>query len=389
MLRLTPGRDFRLIWIAGTTSQLGDWSSRLALALLVLERGSGATTVGVIGMLFVVPWLGIGQVLTAWSARAPRRTVLIGCDTLRGVAFIVIGFAAPTTPVLLAIVALAALADPVFEATKSAFVSEIVTRDDYSEAIQVTHAANQAASLVGYALGGVVVGLVGAEFALAMNGFTFLISSALILLVSQAGRGDSLEESRPSLAAGLEFLRGDRISAISFATTIIAVTTAMSVESQVTVYGKVVSALGDEAIGVLSAMTPATTLIVVSMLRTGADDTVLLKQGLAISAVSAAAAATLMFAGVGDVLVFLAFALVGVIFAFVTVTNVVVGRRLPDENRVAIFSILQTGVFLGLSVGTLTGGIVSEATTPEIAAGSALTIAAVSLMAPIAWIRPE
>ena len=42
-------------------------------------------------------------------------------------------------------VRLAALADPVFEATKSAFVTEIVPKDDYSEAIQVTHAANQAA----------------------------------------------------------------------------------------------------------------------------------------------------------------------------------------------------------------------------------------------------
>ncbi|MEM9714466.1 MAG: hypothetical protein AAGA17_19750, partial [Actinomycetota bacterium] len=61
--------------------------------------------------------------------------------------------------------------------------------------------------------------------------------------------------------------------------------------------------------------------------------------------------------------------------------NVVVGRRLPDENRVAIFSILQTGVFLGLSVGSLLGGLVSEATSPEVAAGAALAVAAVTLLA--------
>ena len=95
MLRLTTGRDFRLIWSASIASQLGDWAARLALALLVLERGGGATTVGVIGALFVVPWLGPGQLLTAWSARFGRRVVLIACDSFRGVAFIVIGSTDP------------------------------------------------------------------------------------------------------------------------------------------------------------------------------------------------------------------------------------------------------------------------------------------------------
>ena len=40
-MRLAGGRDFRLILGAGIVSQLGDWSARLALALLVLERGGG------------------------------------------------------------------------------------------------------------------------------------------------------------------------------------------------------------------------------------------------------------------------------------------------------------------------------------------------------------
>ena len=132
MLRLTPGRDFRLIWSAGIISQLGDWSARLALALLVLSRGRGATTVGVVALLFIVPWLGVGQMLTAWSARFGHRIVLVSCDTFRGLAFIAIGTTDPPTPALLVIVGFAALADPVFEATKSAFVTEIVSKEEYS-----------------------------------------------------------------------------------------------------------------------------------------------------------------------------------------------------------------------------------------------------------------
>ncbi len=381
MLRLTPGRDFRLIWTAGITSQLGDWSARLAIALLVLDRGGGPTTVGIVAMLFVLPWLGIGQFLTAMSTRFGRRAVLMGCDSFRGLAFVVIGVWSPPTPVLLVIVGAAALADPVFEATKSAFVTEIVPKDDYSEAIQVTHVANQASSLIGYALGGVTVGYLGAEFTLFLNGCTFALSALLIRFVTQAGHQEGAGSSRPSLAAGVRYLRSDRLSAVSFATTVIAVTTAMSVESQVAVYGTVVAAFSDQTIGLLSAVTPAATLVAVALLKTSGDDTALLRRGLSIAGFSAAVASALLFAGVGGALAFVAFALVGVIFSFASMTNVVVGRRLPDENRVAIFSILQTGVFLGLSVGSLAGGLLSEVAGPEAAAGSALVVTAVALLA--------
>ncbi|MEM8904209.1 MAG: hypothetical protein AAGF02_10935, partial [Actinomycetota bacterium] len=170
-------------------------------------------------------------------------------------------------------------------------------------------------------------------------------------------------------------------SALSFATTVVAVTTGMSVESQVAVYGTVVAAFNDQTIGLLSAVTPAATLIAVALLRTSGDDGTLLRRGLVVAGLSAAGGSALLFAGVGGALAFVAFGLVGVIFSFASMTNVVVGRRLPDENRVAIFSILQTGVFLGLSVGSLLGGLVSEATSPEVAAGAALAVAAVTLLA--------
>lgn len=381
VLRLTPGRDFRLIWTAGIASQLGDWSARLAIALLVLDRGGSATTVGIVAMLFVAPWLGVGQFLTSLSARFGRRIVLITCDAFRGVAFIVIGVWSPPTPMLLVIVGAAAMVDPVFEATKSAFVTEIVPKDDYSEAIQITHAANQASSLAGYALGGMTVGYLGAEFTLMLNGFSFVLSALLIAGVTRSGARHDTESSMPSLSAGVSYLRSDRLSALSFVTTVIAVTTAMSVESQVAVYGTAVASFNDQTIGLLSAVTPAATLVAVSLMRTSGDDATLLRRGLVIGGVSAAIASALLFAGVGGLLAFLAFALVGVIFSFASMTNVVVGRRLPDENRVAIFSILQTGVFLGLSVGSLAGGVLSEAASPETAAGGALVVTALALLA--------
>ncbi len=383
MLRLTRGRDFRLIWSAGIVSQLGDWSARLALALLVLERSGSATTVGIVALLFVAPWLGVGQLLTTWSAHYGRRLVMTSADAFRGLAFVVMGTAdLPTVP-LLVLVAAAALADPVFEATKSAFVTEIVSREEYSEAIQVTHAANQASSLAGYALGGILVGVFGAETTLTLNGFTFVVSAVLIRSISRAGIQRADQQAKPSLAAGMSFLRRDPLSAVAFSATVVAVTTAMSVESQVAVYGKLVAGFGDATIGLLSAITPAATLIAVTAMRTSGEDRVLLRRGMLLAGTASGGAAVLLALGVGDVLAFAAFALVGVVFSFVTMTNVVVGRRLPDDNRVSIFSILQTGVFLGLSVGSLLGGVVSEATSPEVAAGAALALGAASLLAAI------
>ena len=379
MLRLTPGRDFRLIWTAGIVSQLGDWSARLALALLVLGRSGKATTVGIVAALFVIPWLGAGQMLTAWSTRFSRRMVLAGSDSFRGIAFVTIGTFEMPTGLLLVIVAVAAMVDPVFEATKSALVTEIVPKENYSEAIQVTHAANQASSLIGYGIGGLLVGYFGAGLTLNLNGLSFLVSAVLIIGVSREGRNESAERSSPGLAAGLRFLRTDPMSGIAFLATVVALVAAMSVESQAAVYGKMVAGFSDQSIGILSAMTPAATLVAVSLLRTSGDDEVLLRRGLVTAAIAAAGASALLISGAGHLLAFAAFALVGIIFSFATMTNVVVGRRLPDDNRVAIFSILQTGVFLGLSTGAILGGVVSEATSPELAAGAALAFAAISL----------
>lgn len=378
-MRLTRGRDFRLVWSASVVSQLGDWAARLALALLVLERGGGPTTVGIVGLLFVLPWLGLGQALTAWSTRLPRRTVMIGCDTFRGIGFVVLGTVDMATAPLLGIVFLAALADPVFEATKSAFVTELVSKDDYAGAIQVTHAANQASALLGYALGGVLVAAVGAANTLSLNGASFLVSSLLVIGVSRPGGEEDLERSTPSFSAGLAFLRTDRLSGLAFAATVLAVVTAMSVESQVAVYGQVVAAFDESTIGLLSATVPGATLVAVSIISTQGDDSALLRRGLVISGIVAAAAAVLLFLGSGGLLAFLAFFLVGAIFGFVTTTNVVVGRRLPDTNRVGIFSILQSGVFLGLSLGSLGGGILADLTSSEFAAGLAMALAAAGM----------
>ncbi len=387
MVRLTSGRDFRLIWTAGLVSQLGDWSARLALALLVLDRTGRAAVVGVVGVLFIVPWLGIGQVLTAWSAQYGRRVVLMSCDAFRAVAFLAIGTIDMAILPLLIIVGLAALADPVFEATKSAFVTEIVPKEDYAEAVQVTHAANQAASLGGYAAGGVFVGFFGAEFTLSLNGMSFVVSTLLLGLISRKGRPEAGKDSRPSLKAGVAFLRSDPIVAVSFLATLLTVATAMSVESQVAVYGRVVAGLEDQALGFLGAMTPAASLVAVLLLKNMSDDVTVLRRGLVMASVTGAAAGVLLLLGVGGVLVFVAFALIGVMFSFVAITNVVVGRRLPDANRVSIFSILQSAIFGGLSLGALVGGIASEATTPEVAAGGALALGTVGLLLAIPYVR--
>jgi predicted MFS family arabinose efflux permease len=373
------------VWASGVISQLGDWSARLALALLVLERSGSAAVVGVVGVLFIVPWLGIGQTLTAWSTKYSRKAVMITCDSFRGVSFVVIGLASPSTPILLVIVALAALADPVFEATKSAFVTEIVPKGEYGDAIKVSHAANQASSLVGYAVGGVLVGLVGAESTLVLNGATFLLSAALVFGVARSGRQAVALPAKASLSASIAYLRRDRVSALGFLTTLIAVTAAMSVESQAAVYGKIVAGFSDEGIGLMTAVSPATTLVVVALMKTSGNDGVLLARGLATSALAAVAAGVLLFLGVDGALAFVAFACVGVIFGFLTMTQVVVGRRLPDENRVGIFSILQSGVFLGLSVGALAGGAASELTSPETAAGVALALGACGLLIAIPY----
>jgi MFS family permease len=157
-LRANP--DFRRLWIGQAASELGSSISNLALPLLVLATTRSATLTGLTGTLvFAVAW--ILQLPAGYAAdRYNRRTIMITCDAVRGVAqlALVAGILTHTLPLglILGLVVISTAAWTFFGPAQARAIRTIVQREQIIEAIAANTARSYAADLAGPFLSGLL-----------------------------------------------------------------------------------------------------------------------------------------------------------------------------------------------------------------------------------------
>jgi MFS family permease len=173
-------REFAVLWIAGAQSQLGDQLARVALSVLVFTRtGSGFATAATYALTYLPAFVG-GIALAGLADLYPRRRLLVVCDLLRAVLFALMAIPAIPLAVLCVLLVFAVLVGSPYSAAEPAIVADMFNGDRYSSAIGIRTATGQAAQLVGFAVGGLVVAATGARAALMIDAITFA-ASALVL----------------------------------------------------------------------------------------------------------------------------------------------------------------------------------------------------------------
>ena len=194
-------REFRGIVISQVASEAGDQIARVALALLVLaQTGSPLYAAATFAVAIIPSFLG-GALLGPVADRFSRRTLMLGADLGRAAIIMLLALVAVQgTPlwVLFGLLLVAELFTPLFDSARGATTPEVLG----SVALVATGAAlSRALSLanqaVGLVLGGLIVQLTNPRVALAIDGFSFLVSYA-VLVVFLMPR-PSVLESTPSL----------------------------------------------------------------------------------------------------------------------------------------------------------------------------------------------
>ena len=160
----------------------GDQLARVALTLLVYERTHSALLAAITYVASVVPEFLGGVLLAGLADRWPRRDLMIACDLTRAV--LVTVMALPAVPVvgLVGLLFAVTLVGAPFSAARAALYPDILTGDTYVLGTAITFTTAQAAQVAGFALGGVVVGIVGVHTSLAADALTFLLSAALTIV---------------------------------------------------------------------------------------------------------------------------------------------------------------------------------------------------------------
>ncbi len=173
-------RSFRLLWMAQTTSAIGDWLDALAILSLVAFRwGEGAPALAAVSVAMVVPRAALSPLAGVWVDRWSRKATMVLSDLSR--AAVVLGMVwAPNLVTLLALIALKAAFSAFFSPAQLATLRATVPDEELLGATSLSQLSAQLAKVVGPALGGVLVAAVGPRPAFALDALTFVASAFFI-----------------------------------------------------------------------------------------------------------------------------------------------------------------------------------------------------------------
>jgi MFS family permease len=190
--RLLRQATFRRYWSAQSVSLLGDQVTLLAVPLLaVLTIGAGPAQMGYMTAASLLPSLLFALPAGAWVDRYPhKRRLMIIADLGRATVLLgvpVLWWAGTLTlPVLYAATFLAGTLSVVFEVAQSSMFAAVVRRPDYLAANSLLNGSRALSFVAGPSLGGLLVQVFTAPFALLADVFSYLASAAFLSRLSVA-----------------------------------------------------------------------------------------------------------------------------------------------------------------------------------------------------------
>ncbi|TDD47193.1 MFS transporter [Kribbella antibiotica] len=203
-------RNFRLLVSGLLVSSTGGWIQRIAQDWLVLTITGSATAVGITTALQFLPTLLLGLYGGVIADRFPKRKILLVTQISMGVAAAVLAVLAFTGEVqvwqVYTMALFLGLATAVDNPTRQSFVTELVGRDRVRNAISMVSSTFQLGSMIGPALGGVLLGTLGAGWAFAINACTFFASISALLMM----RESEMPARKAARQAGLRIRDGLR-----------------------------------------------------------------------------------------------------------------------------------------------------------------------------------
>ena len=211
---LWRNRDFVRLWSGQTVSQFGSEVTNLALpfvAILVLKAST--FEVAALAVVDTLPFVLFSLPAGVWVDRLRRRPILIAADWGRALALgsIPVAFAAGAlTLVQLYLVGFVAGTLTVFfDVSYQSYLPSLVEREQLSEGNSKLETSRSAAQVAGPGLAGVLVGVLRAPYAIAVDAASFVVSA---LFVSRMAGAETLPERvgprgmRREIAEGLRYV---------------------------------------------------------------------------------------------------------------------------------------------------------------------------------------
>jgi MFS family permease len=176
---LRNNRNFRLLYIGQTISQLGDWFNAVAVYALLLDLTGSATAVAWMMIVQFLPVAVFGPFAGVIVDRVDRRRLMIATDLLRGGLILTLLFIRRPEQVWIAyvVMALAVGAQAFFEPARTATIPNVTVPADLLGANALSSATWAAMLAVGASIGGLVTQFFGRNVAFVVNALSFFASA--------------------------------------------------------------------------------------------------------------------------------------------------------------------------------------------------------------------
>ncbi len=206
---LRTSRDFRLLFWAGTVFYLGGMVSYVALPYQIYQLTGSNFAVGAMGLVELLPLVVFGLYGGALADHVDRRTMLIWTALAQVLlTAALLGNAVLDEPSVVTIYVvgfLMAIAQSLQRPSREALIPRTVRHDELPAAVSVSSLGMQIGTLLGPAIGGLLVGTVGVPWAYGVDAVGLVIATLLFVSLRRYPPTDT--STPPSLAGIVEGIR--------------------------------------------------------------------------------------------------------------------------------------------------------------------------------------
>ena len=211
--------DFRRLWIGETVSQFGTFVSQLALPLVaILVLHASTFQVGLLATLEMLAFLVVGLPAGAWVDRMRFRWVLIVNDLIR---FVALGsiplaqlFGILSIGQLYVVALVTGLSTVFFDVAYQSYLPALVDREALVEGNSKLQASESVSQIAGPAVGGVLIQVLTAPYAILVDALSFLWSASWVGAIRSRPPKPARKADRHlgrEIVEGLRFVLGDRL----------------------------------------------------------------------------------------------------------------------------------------------------------------------------------
>ena len=204
LLRTNP--NFRRAWLV---SFFGDWFKTIALYTAVQELTDSAQALAAVLVFNLLPIFLVMPIAGPLADRFDRRKLMIGTDIARAVgAILLIGaHQLSNLPLLFAVQFVMVGFSGIFIPARTAIIPQITSREQLPVALALSGGTWSVMLALGAAAGGLVTQLVGVDWALLLDGATYLISAIILFGLPPLPPTDNPDRPAAGFWHGLRYLK--------------------------------------------------------------------------------------------------------------------------------------------------------------------------------------